>query len=349
MKNILTLFLLLSTILTVGQQSKQTKTIYGYNNSRIVDQLTTQQGDLIPERVQLLSTLGVGAMRFPGGTIARDYHIDQPGYDGRGKLYRGKNVVELFIPVVKSMKVPVVLVLNVGSYNTFYWNIDQSKSEEWLDKNKRLIQMFIDSGVPIFGVEVGNEEYLHVPKGQVLPPTWNYNFIQRLLGQPSKDARFRDEVLGYYRMYAEIYKKHVELIHSFGLDAIIPMVNNSNYKWQQWNEIVSSVPGKYGVWHYYEEKPESEWKKNVDSYIQSIRSQGRVPICTEYNAWFGDIGSETNRENSENGFMNKYNTWFKNYVTSLGVPLIMKHRLNGDPSMRSGSSGSVPYDWYRID
>lgn len=341
------LFILFTLLFTNVSKSQ---TIYGYNVSRLIDQLTDTKGELIPSFVEALIALEeVEALRFPHGTASTRYDIDADGYDNTGRKKYGKNAVHLFIPVVKAMDVPVTLVLPVGSYNRFFWELDQSKADEWLDKNRRLIQMFIDSGVPIFAVELGNEQYLHVPKGNVVPPTWTYNFFQRLLGQPNRDAKLRDEVLGYYRMYAEIYKKHSILVDSFGLDAAIPMVNNSNYKWQMWNEIIKDVPAKYGVWHHYEDKPESQWQSTIDSYLQAIREQNRIPICTEYNAWFGDNGTEFNRQNSTNGFMDKYNSWLKKYATQQKVPLIMKHRLNGDSDMRSGGTGSIPYDWFRID
>jgi hypothetical protein len=344
MKNLLLSILTLCLLSLTAQGQTQ----FGYNNSRIVDQLTDERGELIPERVQSLVDLNIPVMRFPGGTVARNYHIAHAGYDGRGKLYGGLNAVYRFIPVVKQMKASVVLVLNVGHYDTFFWNINPDSAGVILDRNRRLIQTFIDSGVPIWGVEVGNEEYLHIPKGAVLPPTWSYNFIQRLFGQPQRDARLREEVLGYYRMYSEIYKVHAELIDSFGLKAIVPMVNNSNFKWTQWNEAVKDVKAEYGVWHHYESNTNANtWQPTIDSYLSAIRAQGRKPVCTEFNWWFGDQGTELSRVAASDGTMNRYNSWLKSYAIRQKIELMLKHRINGDPAMRDG--GGVPYDFYRVD
>jgi hypothetical protein len=256
------------------------------------------------------------------------------------------NAVHRFIPVVKAMDVPVILVLNVGHYDTFYWQINKDSSEVMLDRNRRLIQTFIDNGVQIFAVEVGNEEYLHVPKGNVRPPTWNYNFLQKMVGQQKKDALFREEVLSYYRMYAQIYERHIALIDSFGLPAVVPMVNNSTYQWQQWNQAVSHLKAEYGVWHHYEQSTDSNaWKPVIDNYLSAIRAQGRLPICTEYNFWFGDQGTEKSSRAATDGTMDRYNLFLESYARAQGVPVLLKHRLNGDPAMRAGAG--VPYDWYR--
>ncbi len=317
--------------------------IQGDNNSRIIDQLTDSQGSIIFENWHaIVRQSKTGAMRFPGGTLARDYTIDAAGYDNRGKLYNGKNVVGKFVQLVKEMGVPVTLVLNVGKYDTFYWQIDKSKAAEYLDMNKRLIDTFLNAGVPIFCVELGNEEYLHVPKGSVLPTTWRYNAFQRMLGQPARDIKLRQEVTGYYEMYADIYHTHAELVSSFGLDAAVPMVNNTNEKWRLWNQAVLSVPAKYGVWHHYEDKDKSKWQGNIDSYIEAIQAQGRIPICTEWAAWFGDQGDQNKQLSGQ--FRIDYNRFVPAYLKTRGdVPLILRHRLNGNPATWKSTEGT-PYD-----
>ncbi len=236
---------------------------------------------------------------------------------------------------------PVTLVLNKGAYNTFLWNVDRSQAAAYLDKNKRLIEAFLQADVPIFAVELGNEEYLHVPKGSVLPENWNYSWLQRRLGIPQRDVRLRQEVIAIYRMYADIYHTHSELVRSFGLHAAIPMVNNSNEKWRLFNEAVRFVPAKYGVFHHYESKERGTWQSTIDSYLDAIEDQGRVPICTEWSAWFGDDGDMN--LNLAGQFRTDYLKWFPSYVGRTGrVPLIMRHRLNGDPKTWKGSG--TPYD-----
>lgn len=324
------------------------KMIKGFNNSRIIDQITDQNGRIIQNNFNAVVSLAgnkIQAMRFPGGTLARDYNITLPGYDGRGKLYNGNNVIDIYIDLIKKMNVPVTLVLNVGFYDTFYWNIIGSRSPEMEDNNRRMIDKFLENGIEIFCVEVGNEEYLHVPKGQVLSSGIKYNAIQRLLKQPEKDAKFRDEILGYYRMYSDLYCKNSEIASEFGLDSGVPLTNASNYKWSQWNEIMKDVPGKYGIWHHYESGPRDSWRVIIDNYISSIKSQGRIPICTEWSTNFGDQGNQ-NINLSTSGFKEEYEKWLPSYVENTKeVPLIMKHRINGDPRRWNPSSESTPYDW----
>lgn len=324
--------------------------IQGYNNSRIIDQMTDSKGSFIQSRFNsaVSAKSKVGAMRFPGGTVARNYNINLAGYDGRGKLYGGQNVIDRYIQVIKSMGVPVTLVLNVGFYDTFFWKINKSRANEMLDNNKRMIERFLINGIEIFCIELGNEEYLHVPKGNVVSPDTKYNSLQRLLGQPSKDARFRDEVLGYYRMYSEIYQTHSDLVASYGLDSAVPMVNNTNYKWAMFNEIIKPVSAKYGVWHHYESEDQSVWQTRVDSFINAIKEQNRIPISTEWSVWFGDQGNE--RINlSTNGFKESYESWYLNYIQSRGdVPLVMQHRLSGNPDFWVPGGGGTPYDWFSL-
>lgn len=322
--------------------------IKGYNNSRIMDQLTDQKGDIIKENLDAVVSLSgtkVQAMRFPGGTLARDYNITLAGYDGGGKLYGGKNVIDSYIDLIKRMDVPVTLVLNVGFYDTFYWKIITSRAAEMRDNNRRMIDRFLKNGIKVFCVEVGNEEYIHVPKGQVLSPSISYSFIQRLLGQPSRDAKFRDEILGYYRMYADLYYKNSEIASEFGLDSAVPLTNATNYKWDQWNLIMKDVPGKYGVWHHYESGYRDGWRTTIDNYISAIKEQNRIPICTEWSTNFGDQGNQ-NLNLSNSGFKEEYEKWLPKYLEgSKEVPLIMKHRISGDPKKWDPSSGGVPYDW----
>ena len=120
------------------------------------------------------------------------------------------------------------------------------------------------------------------------------------------------------------------------------------FKWTQWNEAVKDVKAEYGVWHHYESNSNpNTWQPTIDSYLSAISAQGRKPICTEYNWWFGDQGTELSRVAASDGTMNRYNSWLKSYAIRQKVELMLKHRINGDPAMRDG--GGVPYDFYRVD
>jgi hypothetical protein len=322
--------------------------IVGFNNSRILDQATDANGNFIMSNVQAVRNLRPGAMRYVGGTLSRWAHIDRIGYDDKGKTFGGRNSIYPFIEYMKMIgpDIPICLVMNVGDFNTFFWRLDTSASgiSRTLDRGKRMIDLILKSGLNVYCVELGNEEYLHVPNGNVFPPTWNYNFLQRLLGQPGRDARFRDEILGYYRMYAEVYSRLSEMIKSeFGLKRAVPMVNNSNFKWIQFNEIISTVDAEYGVFHHYETDSNTfNWSPKIDSFVSAIKAQNRIPIATEINVWFGDQGNEFR---SNDSFLKDYQDWVIPYLKKSGVELTLLHRLNGDPSNWSKDSGSTPYDW----
>jgi hypothetical protein len=46
---------------------------------------------------------------------------------------------------MKELGGQVTPVMSVGAWNTFFWNIDRSQEQVWLDKNRRMIEKFIDA------------------------------------------------------------------------------------------------------------------------------------------------------------------------------------------------------------
>jgi len=76
--------------------------------------------------------------------------------------------------------------------------------------------------------------------------------------------------------------------------------------------------------------------------LSAIYAQCRKPICTEYNWWFGDNGTELSRSAATDGTMRRYNEWLEGYAQEQHVELMLKHRVNGNPDLRNGKG--VPYD-----
>jgi hypothetical protein len=332
-------------------------TLQGYNNSRLIDQLTDDNGNWIVERVEAIRNIPLehrAVMRFPGGTAARRYDIDCGGYDCRGKQYGGRNAVELFVELMQNIGGQVTIVLSVGAFDGLFWNLDDSPEAiaRTMDKNRRLISAFVDAGIPIFSIELGNEEYLHIPKGNYRPPTWNYNFFQRLLGEPGRDARYREEVNAIYAKYVAAYERNVGLVDSFGLPAAIPMVSNEAHRHAVWNSMIRHIPTTFGVFHHYERDDRSKWQYHYDLFLEAIREQGRIPICTEWNSNHGDAGAD-NLGLAFSPFQGEYQSWFRTYSIRQQVPLIMLHRLNGNPATWSPPVRQnqvqpniyTPYDW----
>lgn len=326
----------------------------GFNNSRIIDQLTDERGNIIQQHLQSIKNINPGVMRFPGGTVARRYSAFLPGYDGNGKLYGGNNVYPLMIELMKELKTEIVLVLSVGKYNTFYWEMDLSPKaiQETKEQNSLLIESFLKADIPIFCVELGNEEYFHVPKGNYRSADFRYNPIQRIIGDPERDRVFRENIDRIYDMYAECYRRNNELVKSFNLPASLPMISDKIPRNKSFIDRVRNIDTKYGTFHHYENNVDSGvWKSNVDEYISTIESASKVPICTEYNFWFGDAGN-INLQRAFNQTQTNWLTWFENYCEVNKIPLIMKHRLNGNPlrwDRFTRESQCIPNTWTPYD
>jgi hypothetical protein len=334
-------------------------TTFGYNNSRIIDQMTDDAGQWIPAHYKAIAAIQA-PMRFPGGTVSRYYSIDCGGYDCRGKQYSGVNAAYYMASYCRQTNTPIALVLNVGRIqpqSEFFWDMCNTP-ECWaqqIDENRRMIQVFVDSGVQILFVELGNEEYLHRPRGNYRPANFRYNFIQRLLGEPNRDAAYRNQIDGIFAMYAEAYKRNKALVDSFGYKTAIPMVANEAAVFKQWNETIKNIRTDYGVFHHYETSTDQRtWAASFDAFLLAIRAQKRVPICTEYNFNFGDNGANSLKP-AFDGLMWRYQDWFRDYAARKGVPYVFLHRLNGNPAtwqMPANERDVVPnqitpYDWRR--
>jgi hypothetical protein len=116
-------------------------------------------GVVSPTLMKQISQLDIDVVRWPAGTISRRYDLDRTGYgqDGKDKAGVADNHIIAFVEMLKSMeKTPEVFV--VFNISKQYGNVDDAVS---IDKNMRMLQYFIDNNIPIAGVEIGNEEYLH--------------------------------------------------------------------------------------------------------------------------------------------------------------------------------------------
>jgi len=339
--------------------SAQAQTLHGYNSSRLMDQLTDSEGlTLLPDRVAAIKAIPAAeraVLRWPGGTVSTKYDIDCYGYDCKGsKRYGGKNAVDLFIELCKELGCKVTIVLSVGNYGNFFWEIQETPDAiaKLEAQNRALIERFIKAGVPIFCVEIGNEQYLHIPKGNYRPSNWNYNFLARLLGEPARDARYRQQVDDIYSLYVRAYERNAKLVAEYNLPAAIPMVSNEAHRNLVWNSMIAHIPAKYGVFHHYEKDDRSRWEYNYNLFLEAIRAQKRIPICTEWNSNHGDGGAD-NLNLAYTSFQREYQKWFRGYSVQQKVPLIMMHRLNGDPNtwIQQPNQRQVqpnihtPYDW----
>ena len=67
-----------------------------------------------------------------------------------------------------------------------------------------------------------------------------------------------------------------------------------------------------------------------------------MPISTEWAVKFGDQGNE-NLHLSKDGYKETFEKWFRSYSAYQKVPLIMQHRISGDPTSRL-TSNPIPYN-----
>jgi hypothetical protein len=156
--------------------------LYGFNTAALYFHFSneTQGEDLIRE-------LSPKVLRFPGGTTANFYHFDKPGYGyqkSEAESVKGTNAYGNMVSSAKRDLEDSRANGRTENYATDFVQLAKRTGASVLivtnhlhsdfEENLRMVEFFIASGVPIAGVELGNEYYWKKAYQNVFPDVQSY-------------------------------------------------------------------------------------------------------------------------------------------------------------------------------
>ena len=307
--------------MTTHNQSRETSTLQGFNQTHLVNHVTDQKARIIPEAIQRLKDEipqeRRQVMRFPGGTEANFYNCTISSYSPQDSLNskyarNNVNVLDLFIEVSKQMEWKVIPVLNL--YEEY---INPSLTAERERQNIMMIDKILDAGVEIAYIELGNELNIWLDKSKLRSADYNRD--------PENHNR---EIQRYYDISTKYYNLLKERYPNIKIAAVYADDNNARDR--QWQKVFSQGKWEGLVVHLYEDDPESLWSPKIREIVESCKDVGKECLITE---WAWKLGAGTNspayRANSRSPLLPKYHEQGWQLMEDNGVAVSCFHRISG--------------------
>lgn len=304
--------------------TKPIKTLVGCNQTHLCNLVTDAKCKLIPEKVKKLQAIPshlIEVMRFPGGDA--DYIPGQLGHSKKeaksSKWQRCKvDPMYVFIELSKIMKWKVLIVLNMDTPFTKY-----SKDEyfiEDIDANELMVKKFIQSGIPIAGVEIGNE--LQIYTGV----TGDYN----------KNSSAYNKAIDDYLFLTELMDTHIKAIDKnikTGACYVTPQAAAANGRDRRWQQVFTKTSCNALIVHHYEEnQSESIWLPKLKDMAEYIHLLGKEAWLTE-NMWNFGPGTNSPKYSASMKIApvwQKYKDNWSDRVTAAGFEIACMHRIAGN-------------------
>ncbi len=110
------------------------------------------------ELTQAARYLNDAIIRFPGGTVARTYHINLPGYDGK-QGGETQNYIIPFTNIFAPNNNPVARISFVVNLDDHFRHVNyKGTDQEMINDNLKTLTYLLDHGFKVPLVELGNEE-----------------------------------------------------------------------------------------------------------------------------------------------------------------------------------------------
>lgn len=295
--------------------------IFGFNQTHLANQLTDGKCNLIMDNIyRIIDEIEPKKrkfMRFPGGTVANEYNVDIYGHTlaeaKSSKWQRYK--INPIIPFIQASKVigwEIMPVINVTDiYN------GKVTFEKGMEQNLRMIKMFLDAGLKVPYVEIGNE--LNIWMNISGSKDYNRN--------PSEYSR---EILKYFDISTKAHKaikKEFPLIKTAGVSARNGL-NARDNKWcsvfdkGEWNGII--------IHHYEDNEDATKWLPNITAMVEQAKANGKELLLTEMNWRLGpSVTSLAYINNASKPSVGMYqeNVW--QLCEKSGVDYMAYHRIHG--------------------
>lgn len=115
----------------------------------------------ISELSEAVKYLNMPIVRFPGGSVSREYHFNLPGYDGKQAGETENYIIpfsKIFAPAGSAPLARIAFLPNIDEH---FRHINYHGSDEDLiAENLQTLNYLLDKNFKIETVELGNEEYL---------------------------------------------------------------------------------------------------------------------------------------------------------------------------------------------
>lgn len=313
-------------------------TLLGFNQTHLVNQVTDSKCRIIPEKVDKLKTIPTlfrSVMRWPGGSIAGDYHLGQLGHssaEAKNSKWKRNNIdpMYVFIELSRMMKWKVLIVLNVE--DIYYKNLEgkYQEAEASMDRNVKMVSIFRSLNIPIAGVEIGNEIQIYT----------------KVQGEYNRNPKAFNEAIDKYFAITETLHMMIKQLDpdiKTGACYVTPnaaAANNRDLRW--WDVFKDTSCDALIVHHYEEDTDEKNWLPKLQRMSDSIHNLGKEAWFTE-GMW--NFGPGTNHPKFA-ASMRATQTWQKYkdswflMVQEAGFDIATMHRI-------SGNDGH-PYDFVEL-
>ena len=309
-------------------QNHNNKTMLGFNQTHLCNLLTDSKCRIIPQQVELLKTLipenRREVMRWPGGTVSMEYTIGQLGHNaaetksGKWKRY-GVDPLEVFLYVSKLMGWKILVVIN--GYTLFKNFADKYTYEAESILQLNLIQKIKDAGLPIAGVEIGNELQIYCSvRGQYIN---NKEAFNRDIDKYFTVTEEMNEAIRWN--FPDLYT---------GACFVTPKAALANGRDGRWWQVFKNTKCDALIVHHYEDDPNKiVWQRNLSNMVNEISGKlNKQCWLTESNWNFG-----LNNTNAAYASAIKSPELYKAYqsawadmVNTAGFDIACYHRIAGD-------------------
>lgn len=314
----LILFILAVMLSSVAAFSQ---TLSGFNQTHFANHVTDSKCKVVPALVHRVITEIPAERRqfcrFPGGTVANFYTIDMYGHTPaeakNSKWQRAKiNPIVPFIEASKIIGWDVIPVINlVEIYNGKY------TFDHGMELNLRMIKMFVDAGINVPYIELGNELNIWMNiKGNS-----DYN---------RNKAEYDREIQRYYELSVRA-NMLIKSIYPEIKTAAVSARFGYNARDNKWSSLFN-----YGDWdgiviHHYEDSADPKiWKERIAEMKQQADFAGKELLLTEVNVKLGpSVNSPAYRTNIKQTWLRDYQSAIWDICKRLKVNVLGYHNISG--------------------
>lgn len=297
------------------------QSLLGFNQTHFANHITDNRCKVVPALVHRVITEIPAERRqwcrFPGGTVANFWNIEMFGHTPAeakaSKWQRFK--ISPIVPFIEASKMigwDVIPVINlVEIYNgTVSFDVG-------MNRNLRMIQMFLDAGINIPYVELGNELNIWMNiKG-------NSEYIRN-------KAEYDREIQRYY----DLSVKADLIIH-----ALYPNIKTAavsarfglNARDNRWHTVFNKGGWEGLVMHHYEDSSDPKiWEYDIADMKKQADYAGKELLLTEVNVKLGPgVNSPAYRTNIKQTWLKDYQDAIWDICKRLRVNVVGYHNISG--------------------
>ena len=295
--------------------------IYGFNQTHTINQLTNNKCKIIPSAVQRIineiPSKRREVIRFPGGTVANEYNVNIFGHtlsEAKSSKWASFkiNPIEPFIEASKIIGWKVIPVLNITDiYN------DKISFDSGMDLNFKMLDMFLDAGIKVEHIELGNE----------------LNIWMRIKGNKDYNKNvdeYNREIEKYYDLSVRVYnsvKNRYPKIKIGGVSARDGMNARDN----KWCSLFDKGPWEAIIIHHYEDSGDKkDWESNIKKMVEQSKNNNKEIWITELNVRLGpSVTSAAYINNASQSWIQDYQNKIWDICEDIGVDLMCYHRITG--------------------